>query len=211
MKNKKPTKSSCILTFVISLVMFAAGVFLFVNDYPYVVFGKTVNLNEVIERGEPYPEHSYVTYTPYMPIGAYATITDKIEGIIPIGKAEVHAIITEDNKLISAQIKSKKTISAMENAAEAVYEGTGYNPVTLTGYLGSNDYKIGGYLEEMYNEFGLKDMGVEPTRFSIDTSKTRLQCFIIELFGVGMGILCFVFGIKQWKGLKEAAVPKTEQ
>ena len=57
---------------LIGLFFTAIGIVMFAFDASYILLGRTVDLNKVLEEGGELPRDKVVTYTCEVPIGNYA-------------------------------------------------------------------------------------------------------------------------------------------
>ena len=188
-----------IFTIIFGLFLSIMGIVLLVHDAGYIFAGNTVDLNEVFENNEQIPEHQYVTYTCWTSLGNYAE-TNEYYGVIPTGKTQQFAMLTENDMIISAEISRKDTIIAMNLLTDAVYsddDEVQLVPVTLTGNLEFNDTEMNGYLSEYFDGVDLEEEGVTLTGYSINTTQTRLLQGGLCLGMFALGIFVIIIGIRK--------------
>ena len=178
-----------VFTIILGLLLSIAAAALFIHDAEYIFTGNTIDLNEVLENGEEIPNGKYVTYTGYVPLGNYAETQEYLNGFIPLPfKTQEFAVLTENNMIISAEIGNKNKIQEMEQLTDDFYASDDfYGSMELTGYLGSNNSEMMGYLQEYFEDVDLEAEGISVSWYAIDTTKTRLSSagLCIGMFLIG--------------------------
>ena len=178
-----------VFTIILGLLLSIAAAALFIHDAEYIFTGNTIDLNEVLENGEEIPNGIYVTYTCYVPLGNYAETQEYLNGFIPLPfKTQEFAVLTENNMIISAEIGNKNKIQEMEQLTDDFYASDDfYGSMELTGYLGSNNSEMMGYLQEYFEDVDLEAEGISVSWYAIDTTKTRLSSagLCIGMFLIG--------------------------
>ncbi|MBR1528976.1 MAG: hypothetical protein IJ642_06710 [Oscillospiraceae bacterium] len=178
-----------VFTIILGLLLSIAAAALFIHDAEYIFTGNTIDLNEVLENGEEIPNGKYVTYTCYVPLGNYAETQEYLNGFIPLPfKTQEFAVLTENNMIISAEIGNKNKIQEMEQLTDDFYASDDfYGSMELTGYLGSNNSEMMGYLQEYFEDVDLEAEGISVSWYAIDTTKTRLSSagLCIGMFLIG--------------------------
>ena len=82
----------------------------------------------------------------------------------------------------------KNKIQEMEQLTDDFYASDDfYGSMELTGYLGSNNSEMMGYLQEYFEDVDLEAEGISVSWYAIDTTKTRLSSagLCIGMFLIG--------------------------
>ncbi len=172
-----------------------------VHDAGYIFTGKTVNLNEILENGDELPRDKYVTYTCSYPLGNYAETKQTISGVIPLPyKTQQYALLCENGIIMSAEVSKKAKIEELDEAIDDVYCGETVS-VTLTGCLITNNPEMNGYLSEFLTAVGIdtENSDIQQTYYLIDTTKTRLQLFLMYTFLLALGLFLIVVDIRKYR------------
>ena len=183
-----------ILGVFLGIMIIALAVIMFVHDSSFILTGKTVDLNQILENNEELPRDKYVTYTCTFPIGNYAETKQTLNGIIPLPfKSQEYAILCENGMVISTEISKKSKIREMDAAVDKVYNGEEVS-VELKGCLEIISSDMSKFLEE---SFGTENdnANFQLTNFVIDTTETRLNITFLYVFVFLIGLALTVGSI----------------
>jgi len=191
-----------VFTIIFGIFLSIISIVLFIHDVEYIFTGNTINLNEVLENGEEIPNGKYVTYTCYAPLGNYAETQEYLNGFIPLPfKTQEFAVLTENDMIISAEIGNKNKIQEMEKLTDdfLTSDDDFYGSMELTGYLGSNNSEMVGYLQEYFEDVDFEAKGISVSWYSIDTTKTRLSVagLCVGMFLIGGVVIIAGIGKKR--------------
>ena len=190
----------------LGVLIFLMGVFMIIRDYDYILTGNTVNLNDVLENDKAVPRSKYVTYTCNASLGNYAETQIYVKEIIPTPiKIQRYALLTDNNVVISAEIRGKSKLEEIDRLVEDTFsleEDAEPEPVVLVGYFSSNSYEMDNLLDEYLSELGdLSEMGVTVTSYKIDTTKTRGGAAALDLFVLVVSVGMVVISVRKLKDL----------
>lgn len=187
MRNR--IKNSGIALLLIGILFIVLSLFLLISNASYYFLGKTVDLNEVLKKGEELPQDKFVSYTCEYPISNYCELQTYINGFIPTpSKSQLYAMIDEyDGKgmIFSAKVNKNNKIKEFNRAINGQTES-----VTVVGYFGTiTNYDASQYLEQTCGNI---NGDVVLTHYVIDSTKTRFSQLVLIAFAFALGVFCLV-------------------
>ena len=184
------SRSKRITAVILGAFLSALAIALFLHDAEYLLTGKTVNLNEILDNGDDPPRDKYVTYACQISLGNYGETRMKY-GFIPLpGKTEQFAMLDASGLIISAEIGDRAKIAEMLSLTES-----GEGEVTLTGCFQTNSGDMSRFLSEYLSGVDWEGRSVFMTPYVIDTTKTRVKqtALYIGVLALGVGVIALSF------------------
>ena len=203
-------RTGMILSIVVAVLCFVVAVFYTIGNWDYMILGKTVDLNEVIADGGSPQKGDHVKLKVYFVLGNFAETKHTINGFIPAGKEQHYGIMMEDGSVIAVTLKSSSDIDKFEeiysknwDLLEAEDYSFMYNFLEITGTVKNMDREIEGFYKTALSGADITAADTNIYYLSIDATDTRFSYFLVDIFLLGVMVLCIFLFFAEKKKKKQ--------
>lgn len=212
MSGKGRRAGSAILRLVITALIFVAIVAAvafgskFIHAHNEILTqGEGVDLNEIVESGKALPMDQYVDLRCWLPLGNYATETNKLSSYgaeFDGGMDYYYAVMVNDGSILSAKVSSRSDIDALDGLIANINTYNSLQEFLTSGNVPShvvkgklvelkND-KILGYYKSFLLSMGYASNDPAVRYVAVDATSIRIEN-AARYIGIPVGILLVLF------------------